>query len=118
MYLLRFLLVFSFFSTTLSEANIKIGISTATNYVGDREIAWRIKIAANRLGWKVFLDEDHGRLIQNMQLDWVICMLPDNQFFHPHCPNYLMVFHPFKYLNEKRDFHSFYKKYDGYFLNF
>lgn len=99
------------------NANINIGVVTASNYVGDREVAWRIKIAGESLGWTVFLDEDEGRQVQNMdQLDWVICMLPNNEFLNPSCPNYLMVFHPFWYLNDERQLLPFYDKYTGYLL--
>lgn len=95
---------------------IQMGIITASNYVGDREVAWRIKRAGERLGWKVFLDEDRGRTLNYHELDWVICMLPDSQLSDLPCPNYLMVFHPFNYLNEKRRFLPFFEKYDGYLL--
>lgn len=98
------------------EADPKVGIITASNYVGDREVAWRIKIAGERLGWTVFLDEDQGKQIKDLPLDYVICMLPDCQNFNPSCPNYLMVFHPFKYLDDKRKLKPFYKKYDGFLL--
>lgn len=93
-----------------------IGLATASNYVGDREVAWRIKIAGERLGWTVFLDEDNGKGLQSLDLDWVICMLPNNEFFHPSCPNYLMVFHPFWYLDEERRLLPFYERYQGYLL--
>ena len=43
-------------------------------------------------------------------------MLPQNQFFNHSFPNYLMVFHPFSYLDEQRRFKPFYEKYDGYLL--
>lgn len=94
----------------------QIGIITHTDYVGDREVAWRIKIAAENLGWTVFIDENEGRQISTQQLDWVICMLPNNAFLNPHCPNYLMVFHPFNYLDNHREFFPFYERYDGYLL--
>lgn len=98
------------------DASIRMGIVTDVRYVGDREVAWRIKIAAERLGWTVFLDEKEGRLIKKEQLDWSVCMLPKNKFSVPHCPNYLMVFHPFNYLDDERKFLPFYEKYDGYLL--
>lgn len=98
------------------EAHIRMGLVTSANYVGDREVAWRIKIAAERLGWTVLLDEAEGRQILNEQLDWSICMLTKNEFSNPQCPNYLMVFHPFNYLDKERKFHPFYEKYDGYLL--
>lgn len=98
------------------QAEVCMGIVTASNYVGDRETAWRIKIAGENLGWTVFLDEDEGRTIHNKKLDFVICMLPNNNFFNPHCPNYQMIFHPYWYLDEQRRIVSFYEQYDGYLL--
>lgn len=98
------------------EANLQMGLITSSSYVGDREVAWRIKIAGERLGWTIFMDESNGNQIVNQKLDLVICMLPDNQFFNLFCPNYLMVFHPFSYLDEQRRFKPFYEKYDGYLL--
>lgn len=96
--------------------NIQMGLITASNYVGDREIAWRIKIAGERLGWNVFLDEESGNQLNYQNLDWVICMLPDNSISDLPCPNYLMVFHPFYYLDESRALRSVYERYDGYLL--
>jgi hypothetical protein len=98
------------------EANLQVGLITSTIYVGDREVAWRIKIAGERLGWNVFLDERDGSQIVDQELDFVVCMLPENDFINPSCPNYLMVFHPFTYLNKQRRFNPFYEKYDGYLL--
>ena len=98
------------------QTSVQMGLITASNYVGDREVAWRIKIAGERLGWKVFLDEEEGIRLNYKQLDWVICMLHNNNISNTPCPNYLMVFHPFTFLNEKRRFKSFFHKYDGYLL--
>lgn len=103
-------------SLSSHEPSRRIGIVTSSNYVGDRETAWRMKIAAERLGWTVLLDEWQGYQIRHMKLDWVICMLPGNKFFNRLCPNYLMVFHPFGYLNHERKFLPFYQRYDGYLL--
>lgn len=113
-----FICAFIFASTFFSCADaIQVGIVTASNYVGDREVAWRIKIAGERLGWTMILDEIEGRQVRkHQQLDWVICMLPNNEFTSPHCPNYLMVFHPFWYLDDDRRLVPFYEKYDGYLL--
>lgn len=111
----KFLFLISIILSNL-EATIKMGIITSSHYVGDREIAWRIKIAGEKLGWKVFIDEEEGRRLKYHELDWVICMLPDNNISDLPCPNYLMVFHPFNYLDEKRNLKPFYTKYDGYLL--
>lgn len=78
--------------------------------------AWRIKITGEKLGWKVYLDEKEGADLQNRKLDWVICMLPNHNLFHPSCPNYLMVFHPFNYLDSQRKFNAQSSNYDGYLL--
>jgi hypothetical protein len=66
------------------HAHMQIGVVTASNYVGDREVAWRIKIAGEQLGWTVYLDEDEGRQVQHLDhLDFVICMLPNNEYLNP-----------------------------------
>lgn len=98
------------------HATIRVGLVTSSDYVGDREVAWRIKITGEKLGWKVYIDEKEGVELQHKKLDWVICMLPDHKLFHASCPNYLMVFHPFFYLDSERKFNSHYLKYDGYLL--
>lgn len=109
-------LIFGFIFIANLQANVRIGVATASSYVGDREVAWRIKIAGESLGWEVLLDEDNGRHLQDQQLDWVICMLPNNEFHNPNCPNYQVIFHPFWYLDDERKLVPFYEKYDGYLL--
>lgn len=121
MHILRSILLLSFLVCKFVYLHghlwhVNMGIVTAQNYTGDREVAWRIKIAAERLGWSVALDESGGINVQNQQLDWVICMIANNELINPWCPNYLMVFHPFWYLNEQREFLPFCEKYDGYLL--
>ena len=99
------------------SSKIKIGIISDANYYGEREVAWRIKIAAERLGWKVFLDEKRGRKIKKIKhLDWVICTLPGNKYLHKNCPVYQTIFHPFSYLDSEGKLEPFYEKYDGYLL--
>lgn len=98
------------------HATVRMGLVTSSGYVGDREAAWRIKIAGEKLGWKVYIDEKEGAELQHKKLDWVICMLPNHNLFHPSCPNYLMVFHPFNYLDGKKRFNAHSSKYDGYLL--
>lgn len=98
------------------QANIQMGLITASKYVGDREVAWRIKISGERLGWSVIVDEEEGRQLVGKELDLVICMIPNNSTPEIYCPQYLMVFHPFNYLDKKKKFKPFYEKYDGYLL--
>lgn len=114
--LLKTLLIALALFTTNLQATIRVGLVTSSGYVGDREVAWRIKIAGKKLGWKVYLDEKAGVELQQRKLDWVICMLPNHQLFQPSCPNYLMVFHPFNYLDSERKFNAHSSKYDGYLL--
>lgn len=104
-----------FFKGNLA-AEIRIGVITESQYVGDREAAWRIKMAGENLGWTVLLDENEGRDIQDQQLDWTICLIANNRCFNPNQTNYLAVFHPFWFLDEDRKFLSFCAKYDGYLL--
>lgn len=119
MILPRFFIHFLIFVITFcfdTEASPRVGLITSSTYVGDREVAWRIKIGGERLGWEVFLDEQKGQLLKQQKFDWVICMLPKNSIKTPHYPNYLMVFHPFWYLDKQGKFDPFYEKYDGYLL--
>ena len=96
---------------------ITMGVVINSNYVGEREVAWRIKIAGENLGWTVIIDENQGCEIQNMkELDWVICLIPKNEFSNPYCLNYQTIFHPFSYLDNQRKLVEFYEKYDGYLL--
>lgn len=112
--LLRILLLFIMIGIKLE--GMHIGVITQIGFVGDREIAWRIKIAAERLGWEVSLNEESGGTLNEEPLDFTICMLPNNECFNPSCPNYLLVFHPFWYLNEERKLMPHYMRYDGYLL--
>lgn len=111
------LLIFAALNFDPLLANVRMGLSTASNYVGDREVAWRIKIAGEMLGWTVILDEKNGLNIKGMKdLDFVISLLPNNNAINPFCPNYQMIFHPFWYLDDHRQLLPFYEKYDGYLL--
>lgn len=110
-----FLLLLISFATL--QANIRMGIVSASHYCGERELAWRMKIAGERLGWEVIVDEDEGQSIQNRSdLDFVVCLLPDNPYFNSHCPNYLTLFHPHDFLNKERALNPMYEKYHGYLL--
>jgi len=111
------LLIISTSINNLIDAHLRIGITSGANYCGEREVGWRIKIAAENLGWQAVLDESHGRQLQNEEdLDFVICLLPKNPHFVTGCPNYLTIFHPFNYLDDERQLLPFYEKYDGYLM--
>ena len=75
-----------------------------------------MKIAGEKLGWTVHLDENEGRGLTGKKLDLVICLHPYNEFSKKGCSNYLLVFHPFTYLDDKRRFKPIYEEYDGYLL--
>lgn len=99
----------------LAEANIRMGVVSDSQYWGEREVGWRIKLAGESLGWTVFLDENRGCDLRKIKdLDWVICLLPNNNSFMPICPNYLTIFHPLHYLDEDRKLISKYERYEGY----
>lgn len=96
---------------------IRIGIISDLNYCGEREVGWRIKLAAEQLGWEVFLDEKRGRKLRRKKnLDWIICLLPHHRTVHQNCPIYLTIFHPFTYLDSEGRLKAVYEKYDGYLL--
>ncbi len=105
-------LILHIFSYSL-EAHHHVGIITYHNYVGDKEIALRIKIAGERLGWTVIIDENEGKEIQHQKFDWVICMMPKNHFHNPHCPNYITIFQAFPYFDDQKKLNPFYDKYDA-----
>ena len=114
-FLTRYLVFLIFFID--AHANIHMGIVSNSGYCGERELAWRIKIAAESLGWKVYLDERKGRNLKKIKdLDFVLCLLPYNRHLKPNCPNYLTIFHPFNYIDKEGNLESFYDQYDGYLL--
>ena len=99
------------------HAGTRVGIASDSNYCGERELGWRIKIAGESLGWTMVLDETRGKaLCEKDDLDWIICLLPSNVYTSTHCPNFLTIFHPFNYLDANRVLLPFYEKYDGYLL--
>jgi len=108
-------IIFFTFVFINTESKVQMGIITDSKYVGDREVAWRIKVAAERLGWEAHIDESGGKNLRMKKLDFAICMLPNNTFTS-NCPIYLMIFHPFQYLDKNRLLLPFYEKYDGYLL--
>ena len=115
-FLLICILLFVYFQSINSQHKIRIGIISDATYCGERELGWRIKIAAESLGWEVFLDEKKGRKLQKKKnLDWIICLLPNNEYIYK-CPSYLTIFHPFNYLNPDGKLQPFYEKYNGYLL--
>lgn len=96
---------------------VKIGIISNAGYCGEREIGWRIKIAAEKLGWTAILDEQEGRdIYKKKKFDWVICLMPYNRYENRYCPTYVTMFHPFNYLEAGRTLNPFYDKYDGYLV--
>lgn len=99
------------------NAITRMGIISSASYCGEREVGQRMKIAGENLGWQVFLDENEGRDLASVpDLDFVICLLPKNDYFYPNCTNYLTIFHPFNYLDATGKLLKFYEKYDGYLL--
>ena len=97
-------------------AAVRIGIISDSAYFGEREIGWRIKRAAESLGWEVFLDESRGRMIQRIQdLDWTISLMATDSP-KPKGLNYMSVFHPFGLLDQEKKLNPFYEAFDGYLL--
>lgn len=114
----KYFLVLAMAITVQASAHIRMGIASSSEYCGEREIGWRIKIAAEQLGWTAILDEKEGNDIKRLtDLDWVICLLPRNVVNrNPKCPNYLTIFHPFNYLDGLRRLLPIYRRYDGYLM--
>ena len=116
-FVLKLLSILSIFFAHEIQAKTRIGIVSDYNYCGEREVGWRIKKAAKSLGWDAFLDEYNGRYLKKIEnLDFVICLIPNNKFLHPDCPNYTTIFHPFNYLEPNGNLRSFYNRYDGYLM--
>ena len=112
MNLYLFLILASLFNL---HANVRIGIISDSGYCGEREVAWRIKIAAESLGWEAFLDEERGHTLRRMKgLDWIVCLIPDIGRLNKRCPNFLTIFHPFTFLNKNGELLPIYEQYDGY----
>ncbi len=112
LFVLCSVVLFSFY-----KPKIRIGIISDSKYCGERELGWRIKIAAENLGWVAFLDEHRGSDLKKIKnLDWVICLIPDNRRFYHNSSQFLTVFHPFNYLEPEGTLRPFYEKYDGYLL--
>lgn len=102
---------------TNSDRPIRIGIISNSSYCGERELGWRIKLAAESLGWQVVLDEKEGCKLRKIKgLDWVICLTPNNKRLYRNAPNYITIFHPFNYLDSQGTLVPFYEKYDGYLM--
>lgn len=102
---------------TISNRAVKprIAIISDDHYCGERELAWRVKIAADRLGWEAVLDESRGRGIRKEKgFDWVINITPLNAIYNRYCNNYVAFLHPFKYLQKQSI--PFYEIYSGYLL--
>jgi hypothetical protein len=113
---IQFLLLALFIWPTILLATTRIGIISDYQYCGEREIAWRIKRAAESLGWEAFLDEHQGRKIAKIKnLDWTISLVPST-YPRPRGLNYLTVFHPLGFLDSEKKMHSFYESFDGYLL--
>lgn len=113
--LLLILIAFNPFANTPKVP--RIGIISDATFCGEREVGWRIKKAAESLGWEVFLDEKKGRILRKIKnLDWVICVVPRYKSIQLKCPTYLTIFHPFSFLDEEGKLLPLHEKYDGYLL--
>ncbi len=94
-----------------------IGILSDNQYCGERELAWRVKRAAENLGWKVIFDEERGRFLKRKRgVDWVFCIAPQQKRFNKYSKNYVALFHPFAYEEPEIKRVPFYERYDGYLL--
>jgi hypothetical protein len=111
--------LFFVFGSLCSEESLtpRIGIATRASFYGERELSWKIKLAAEQLGWEAFVDEAEGIGLQQIpHLDWVICLVPRNPYRTPGCPNYLALFHDVGFFDEKGQLFSFYENYEPYLL--
>ena len=116
-YRILFFLVFIVFFSLEISATTRIGIISDRRWCGEREVGWRIKIAAESLGWEAFLDEERGEYLNDIEgLDWVICLLPQERYNNRTCPKYQTIFHPFGFLDETGQLVKKYEECDGYLL--
>lgn len=101
----------------LNESCPCIGIISDDKYCGEREFAWRVKIAAENLGWNVILDERRGRFLKRKRgLDWVLCITPQQRRYSKYSNNYVALLHPFAYQEPEIKCRPFYERYNGYLL--
>ena len=47
------------------QAQFHLKLIIPDNHIGEKEVAWRIKIASERLGWVVTIDENEDHQIQH-----------------------------------------------------
>jgi hypothetical protein len=96
------------------QASVRMGIVTRSTFYGERELGWRIKLAAEQLGWEAFLDESEGSGLETIpNLDWVICLVPR---IIPGCPNYLALFDDVRHFDDNGKLLACCEQYDGYLL--
>jgi hypothetical protein len=97
------------------HAHIRMGIVNDTVCLGEQEFSHRLQIAGERLGWEVFLDEMLGRGLENVRdLDLVISLVAHNEYSHPGCPTYFVIFNPFNYFDQDGQVKSCFSFYDGF----
>ena len=96
---------------------LRVGIVSSAHYCGEREVGWRIKKAAEKLGWNVLLDETKGRRIDQIGgLDFAIHLIPYIKPIRQCTHNFLTVFHPFNYITDQGSLVSSYKRFNGFLL--
>ncbi|MCX6988657.1 MAG: glycosyltransferase [Chlamydiae bacterium] len=96
----------------------KVGIITSSNMYGDLEVAYRMKIAGERLGWIVVLDETNGEGLRNIPLDFAIVTtgFEKVRFRSIDYPYYLVVYQKVPFFDDHGFLHDEYADYNGYLL--
>ncbi len=96
----------------------RVGIITLKILKGDVEVAYRIKIAGERLGWTMIVDENEGEGIRNTSLDFSIITthVAKPRFLSRNHPNYFIIYCQKDFCKMNGDLENEYRDYDGYLL--
>ena len=117
LYLYFFLSIASCFGND-HRSDKRVGIITSKYLKGDLEVAYRIKIAGERLGWNVIVDENEGEGLRNTTLDFSIITthLANPRFLSRNHPNYFIIYCQKDFCKMNGDLKNEYRDYDGYLL--
>ncbi|NDE82208.1 MAG: hypothetical protein EB051_01130 [Chlamydiia bacterium] len=85
---------------------------------GDLEVAYRIKIAGERLGWTVIVDENEGEELRNTSLDFCIitARTVNPTSLSSNHPNYFLIYCQRNFCDINGDLKKEYGNYEGYLL--
>lgn len=87
-------------------------------YRGEREFAERVRIAGERLNWKVKISDIHSFQSAHCHYDWILTLVPGKEFSFRY-NDYLILFDPVNhYFNKDGRLNKKYQGYDGYLTTY